>query len=101
MFISLCLAEKTRRRKKKMNKADIGKMFAGFSMQTALVIGDVMLDSYLMGKVERISPEAPVPIINVKQRECRLGGAANVALNVEALGAKPILCSVIGKDSKG
>jgi D-glycero-beta-D-manno-heptose-7-phosphate kinase len=65
------------------------------------VIGDVMIDSYLWGKVERISPEAPVPILNVQKRESRLGGAANVALNVQALGAKPVLCSVIGNDLDG
>ena len=60
-----------------------------------------MIDSYLWGKVERISPEAPVPILNVQKRESRLGGAANVALNVQALGAKPVLCSVIGNDMDG
>ncbi len=60
-----------------------------------------MIDSYLWGKVERISPEAPVPILNVQKRENRLGGAANVALNVQALGATPILCSVIGNDMDG
>ena len=59
-----------------------------------------MIDSYMWGKVDRISPEAPVPIITSMKQENRLGGAANVALNIQALGAKPILCSVIGKDSK-
>jgi D-glycero-beta-D-manno-heptose-7-phosphate kinase len=63
-----------------------------------LVIGDVMIDAYLFGNVERISPEAPVPIVAVNKKENRLGGAANVALNLVALGAKPILCSVIGND---
>ncbi len=72
-----------------------------FSKLRALIIGDVMIDSYLWGKVDRISPEAPVPIVDVKKREERLGGAANVALNIQALGAMPLLCSVIGKDSKG
>lgn len=66
-----------------------------------MVIGDVMVDSYLWGRVERISPEAPVPIVNVVNREQRLGGAANVALNLMALGAKPHLVSVIGKDPEG
>ncbi|TAF64097.1 MAG: D-glycero-beta-D-manno-heptose-7-phosphate kinase [Cytophagales bacterium] len=60
-----------------------------------------MIDSYLWGKVERISPEAPVPIVQVQKREKRLGGAANVALNIHALGAKPILCSIIGNDPDG
>jgi rfaE bifunctional protein kinase chain/domain len=60
-----------------------------------------MIDSYLWGKVNRISPEAPVPIVTVKNKERRLGGAANVALNIQALGANPILCSVIGVDIEG
>ncbi len=73
-------------------------LFDSFNNKNVLIIGDVMIDSYIWGKVERISPEAPVPIINVKKREDRLGGAANVALNVKSLGAKAILCSVIGND---
>lgn len=60
-----------------------------------------MIDSYLMGKVNRISPEAPVPIVHVTERDKRLGGAANVALNIQALGATPILCAVVGNDSDG
>ena len=60
-----------------------------------------MIDSYLWGKVNRISPEAPVPIVAVTKKERRLGGAANVALNIQALGANPILCSVIGVDYEG
>lgn len=59
-----------------------------------------MIDSYLVGKVERISPEAPVPIISMTEQENRLGGAANVALNVQALGADPILCAVVGNDDR-
>ncbi|MCJ8165345.1 bifunctional ADP-heptose synthase [Pontibacter sp. E15-1] len=76
-------------------------LFEAFNRLTVLVVGDVMIDSYLWGKSTRISPEAPVPIVNVVQREKRLGGAANVALNVEALGATPLLCSVIGDDQDG
>ena len=60
-----------------------------------------MLDAYLWGKVERISPEAPVPVVHVQKKDKRLGGAANVALNVQSLGAAPILCSVIGDDPEG
>lgn len=60
-----------------------------------------MIDAYLWGKVDRISPEAPVPIVSVTRKENRLGGAANVALNVRALGATPYLCSVIGADING
>lgn len=77
------------------------EIFDAFNQLKILVIGDVMIDSYLWGKVDRISPEAPVPILNVQKREIRLGGAANVALNVQALGAMPILCSVIGNDIDG
>lgn len=66
-----------------------------------LVIGDAMLDTYLWGKVERLSPEAPVPIVSVTRRENRLGGAANVSRNIQALGATPILFSVIGDDDNG
>ena len=60
-----------------------------------------MLDSYVWGKVERISPEAPVPIVHVGQREYRLGGAGNVLLNVQALGAEAIACTVVGNDGPG
>src|SRR5690606_30717133 len=60
-----------------------------------------MLDSYVWGKVERISPEAPVPVLNVVKREYRLGGAGNVLLNVQSLGAEAIICTVIGDDSEG
>lgn len=63
-----------------------------------LVVGDVMIDSYLWGSVTRISPEAPVPVVAVERKEKRLGGAANVALNMRSLGAKPVICSVLGND---
>lgn len=74
--------------------------FDNFNNLKILVIGDVMIDSYLYGKVDRISPEAPVPIVAVDRRENRMGGAANVAINIAAMGATPILCSVIGNDLK-
>ncbi len=77
---------------------DIIEKFLGLKV---LVVGDVMVDAYLLGKVERISPEAPVPVVAVEKKEYRLGGAANVALNLASLGAKPILCSVIGEDIEG
>jgi len=69
-----------------------------FKNLKVLVVGDVMMDAYVFGNVDRISPEAPVPIIAVESKEKRLGGAANVAMNIVSLGAKPILCSVIGDD---
>ncbi len=79
----------------------VSNLFSGFNKKKIIVIGDVMVDSYLWGNVDRISPEAPVPIVSVEKRENRLGGAANVGLNIRALGAIPFLCSVIGNDAKG
>ncbi len=72
-----------------------------FDELTVLVVGDVMLDAYFEGPTDRISPEAPVPVVSVDHRDKRPGGAANVALNVRALGAKPVICSVIGDDVEG
>jgi len=77
------------------------ELFASFNKLNILIIGDVMMDAYLWGKVDRISPEAPVPVVSVHKKESRLGGAANVALNIKALGAKPIICAVIGDDDEG
>lgn len=74
------------------------ELFNSFEKIKVLVIGDVMLDSYIFGKVDRISPEAPVPVVAVKKYENHLGGAANVAINIQALGAVPVLCSVLGED---
>jgi rfaE bifunctional protein kinase chain/domain len=84
-----------------MTKSEIKKLFKSFDNLTCLIIGDVMVDAYIWGKVNRISPEAPVPVFESKKRENRLGGAANVALNIQALGANPILCGIIGNDVKG
>ena len=77
------------------------EIFDKFSGLKALIVGDVMIDSYIWGKVERISPEAPVPVISITNKETRLGGAANVAKNISALGATPLLCSVVGNDHDG
>jgi len=76
-------------------------IFDDFENLNILIIGDVMIDSYIIGRVNRISPEAPVPIVSINKQEDRLGGAANVARNVHAMGATPILCSVIGNDQQG
>lgn len=84
-----------------INQKDIHQLFDDFNQLNVLIIGDVMIDAYYFGKVDRISPEAPVPIVAVEKRENRLGGAANVALNVQALGGNPILCSAIGNDEDG
>jgi rfaE bifunctional protein kinase chain/domain len=72
-----------------------------FSGRRVLVVGDVMLDRYWFGDVERISPEAPVPVVLVRRVEERPGGAANVARNIDALGGKVTLLSVIGDDEAG
>jgi D-glycero-beta-D-manno-heptose-7-phosphate kinase len=79
---------------------EIDKIFKSFEGLKVLIIGDVMIDAYLWGKVDRISPEAPVPVVSLTRRENRPGGAANVALNIQALGAIPYLCSVIGNDNR-
>lgn len=81
-----------------MTKKELIELFENFRQMNVLIIGDVMIDAYTWGKVTRISPEAPVPIVAVEKEENRLGGAANVALNILALGAKPFLCSVTGND---
>jgi rfaE bifunctional protein kinase chain/domain len=84
-----------------MTARDYRKVLRSFRRQRILVIGDVMVDAYIFGKVERISPEAPVPVVHVERRVSRLGGAANVALNIKSLGATPVLCSVVGEDARG
>jgi rfaE bifunctional protein kinase chain/domain len=81
--------------------SDLGALFEAFEELNVLIVGDVMVDSYLWGKSTRLSPEAPVPIVNVLKTEKRLGGAANVALNIQSLGATALLCSVIGDDAEG
>jgi rfaE bifunctional protein kinase chain/domain len=80
---------------------DLTKILEVFSKKKILVIGDVMVDEYLWGSVQRISPEAPVPVVSCTQREYRMGGAANVAVNIKSLGAEPVMCSVIGDDEIG
>lgn len=84
-----------------INHKYLDELFDSFNNLKVLIIGDVMLDAYYWGKVDRISPEAPVPIVSVEKRDQRMGGAANVALNIKALGANPILCSIIGQDDAG
>ncbi len=84
-----------------MNKSKLGKIFSGMKKARILVIGDLMLDRYLWGAVSRISPEAPVPIVEIQNEEHLLGGAANVAMNIAALGGRAHLAGVIGKDEFG
>jgi len=78
--------------------SEVTQIFDRLANCNILIVGDVMLDRYLRGKVDRISPEAPVPVVDLQSAENRLGGAANVALNIQAIGAQAILCSVVGKD---
>ena len=84
-----------------MKNLSAEQIINSFTGVKVLVIGDVMVDRYIRGSVERISPEAPVPVVRVKGKDFRLGGAANVGLNLRALGAIPYVCSVIGKDEGG
>lgn len=80
---------------------DIQQLFNSLASVKIGVIGDVMLDTYIWGQVDRISPEAPVPVITLDKKEYRIGGAGNVALNCRSLGAQVTILSVIGKDENG
>ena len=80
---------------------DFRKLFDSFTSLKVGVIGDLMLDTYLMGRVDRISPEAPVPVVSLEQKDYRIGGAGNVALNCVSLGASVTILSVLGKDEEG
>lgn len=84
-----------------MKKDELVKLFKNINRLHVVVVGDVMVDNYWWGEVDRISPEAPVPVVTLIKRESRMGGAANVALNCRALGAKVTLASVVGKDHEG
>lgn len=84
-----------------MEKFKVEQVFTKFSNIRALVVGDAMVDSYMWGSVDRISSEAPIPIVTINRQENRLGGAANVSLNLQALGATPVLVSMVGNDLKG
>lgn len=84
-----------------MKKEELTKLFKNINRLHVVVVGDVMLDNYWWGEVDRISPEAPVPVVKLKKREARMGGAANVAMNCKALGAKVTLASVVGNDHEG
>ncbi len=76
-------------------------IFNDFKKIKVLIVGDAMIDSYMWGSINRQSPEAPIPIVDIEKHEKRLGGAANVASHIKALGATPMLCSVIGNEDKG
>jgi D-glycero-beta-D-manno-heptose-7-phosphate kinase len=84
-----------------MNAVNFDELFNQLANLKVGVIGDVMLDTYMWGHVERISPEAPVPIVTLDQKEFRIGGAGNVALNIQSLGASASIISVLGNDEDG
>lgn len=84
-----------------MDHTSFINLFEGFTTTKIGVVGDIMLDTYWWGGVDRISPEAPVPIVSLQRKETRVGGAANVALNLRALGALTTVFAVIGNDLEG
>ena len=84
-----------------MGPVDFDKLFDAFKKTKIGVIGDVMLDTYMWGSVERISPEAPVPVVALEKKEFRIGGAGNVALNIASLNVKTSIISVMGNDEDG
>jgi len=79
----------------------INEIFDKVKGKKVIIAGDSMIDSYTFGRIDRDSPEAPVPVVNIEKEKLKLGGAANVALNIKSLGLEPILCTVIGDDSDG
>lgn len=84
-----------------VNEKRVKEIFDNVKGKTIAVVGDVMLDRYFWGNVSRISPEAPVPVIDVEKETIHLGGAANVANNLHSLGIEPLLCGIIGNDNSG
>ncbi|NTV68089.1 MAG: D-glycero-beta-D-manno-heptose-7-phosphate kinase, partial [Chlorobaculum sp.] len=83
-----------------MTPETIERIFRSFKNKKIAVIGDVMIDKYIFGHVSRISPEYPVPVVDVTSESSRLGGAANVAVNIHSLGAETLLIGVIGDDAE-
>lgn len=79
----------------------LNELLTGMKGKRIAVVGDLMLDRYIWGSVSRISPEAPVPVVDMEQEQARLGGAANVAKNIKSLGGEPVLIGVIGEDNSG
>src|SRR6516162_6446087 len=77
------------------------KLIERFPGRRIAVLGDCMVDRYLWGHVDRISPEAPVPVVEIERESATLGGAGNVAANLRTLGAEPVLLGVVGEDAEG
>ena len=84
-----------------MSTVDFNALFEQFNRLKVAIVGDVMLDTYWWGNTDRISPEAPVPVVSLQKKEMRVGGAANVALNTASLGASTTIISIIGDDADG
>ncbi len=84
-----------------IDRAALARIIRRFGKKKVLVLGDLMMDRYIWGDVSRISPEAPVPVVEVKSDSLQLGGAGNVAQNLESLGASPLLAGVVGNDAEG
>src|SRR6201999_1845151 len=97
----LCTILRCQGEKKIFDVMDVTRLFGQFGAIKVGVVGDMMLDTYLWGHVERISPEAPVPVVTLDRRGNRMGGAGNVALNLASLGARVTAFSVIGNDADG
>jgi D-glycero-beta-D-manno-heptose-7-phosphate kinase len=86
---------------KNVSAAKLQRLVTKFTGKKILVVGDLMLDEYIWGKVSRISPEAPIPVVHVQRENALPGGAANVANNIRALGGQAILAGVVGRDEAG
>jgi D-beta-D-heptose 7-phosphate kinase/D-beta-D-heptose 1-phosphate adenosyltransferase len=80
---------------------DLGIILDGFDRVRVVILGDLIIDQYIWGQVKRISPEAPIPVVEVVNENFSLGGAANVASNLNALGVEVEICGIVGDDSHG
>jgi bifunctional ADP-heptose synthase (sugar kinase/adenylyltransferase) len=76
----------------------LDEIYSQFHSKKILIYGDLILDRYIFGKVTRISPEAPVPVVQIEKEECRLGGAGNVYANITKMGSKALLLGIVGRD---
>ena len=85
----------------KLTHSHINEIFEAFYKTKVLIVGDAMLDVYTEGVVNRTSPEAPVPVVDVVNRHSKAGGAANVVCNIKSLGATPVFCTIVGNDKAG
>src|SRR5262245_63372549 len=99
--IELAMPRTARLARSAISRKRLTQLLSGMQKKRIVVVGDAMLDVYLGGDVERISPEAPVPVVKVRDRRYALGGAANVAQNVAASGAKVVLVGAAGSDQAG